>query len=202
MIWHCSIRGLVKVTLVLLVYLPYESRSHQLHLSVPVLLILTVYMKYTSTCIVGMEARRDVQYSYVHFRIPYGKLHTNQLMWWLKIWFRGSLKKSKAKLAKNRMHAFTLITLFLHIWFYLSLSSLHLPILGINVIDTFDAIKMLDKVTLEMKQLGEGAIPYDGGLYPVRFRFRFRFRLNIWLRKIKLFIPFHILLFSNFIFFC
>ena len=55
---------------------------------------------------------------------------------------------------------------------------------------------MLDKVTLEMKQLGEGAIPYDGGLYPVRFR------LNNWLRKIKLFIPFHILLFSNFILFC
>ena len=45
---------------------------------------------------------------------------------------------------------------------------------------------MLDKVTLEMKQLGEGAIPYDGGLYPVRFRFRFI--LNVWLRKTKLFI--------------
>ena len=38
---------------------------------------------------------------------------------------------------------------------------------GINVIDTFEAIKMLDKVSLEMKKLGEGAVPYDGGLYPV-----------------------------------
>jgi hypothetical protein len=27
---------------------------------------------------------------------------------------------------------------------------------------------MLDKVTPEMKKLGEGALPYDGGLYPVR----------------------------------
>ena len=26
---------------------------------------------------------------------------------------------------------------------------------------------MLDKVTLEMRKLGEGAVPYDGGLYPV-----------------------------------
>ena len=26
---------------------------------------------------------------------------------------------------------------------------------------------MLDKVSLEMKKLGEGAVPYDGGLYPV-----------------------------------
>ena len=39
---------------------------------------------------------------------------------------------------------------------------------GINVTDTFEAIKMLDKVTPEMKKLGEGALPYDGGLYPVR----------------------------------
>jgi hypothetical protein len=38
---------------------------------------------------------------------------------------------------------------------------------GINVIDTFEAIKMLDKVTPEMKKLGDGAIPYSGGLYPV-----------------------------------
>ena len=35
------------------------------------------------------------------------------------------------------------------------------------MIDTFEAIKMLDKVSLEMKKLGEGAVPYDGGLYPV-----------------------------------
>jgi hypothetical protein len=41
--------------------------------------------------------------------------------------------------------------------------------IGINVTDTFEAIKMLDKVTPEMKKLGEGALPYDGGLYPVRF---------------------------------
>jgi hypothetical protein len=27
---------------------------------------------------------------------------------------------------------------------------------------------MLKDVTPEMKKLGEGAIPYDGGLYPVR----------------------------------
>ena len=37
---------------------------------------------------------------------------------------------------------------------------------GINVKDTFEAIKALDQVTPEMKKLGEGAIPYDGGLYP------------------------------------
>ena len=37
---------------------------------------------------------------------------------------------------------------------------------GINVTDTFEAIKMLDKVTPEMKKLGDKAIPYDGGLYP------------------------------------
>ena len=37
---------------------------------------------------------------------------------------------------------------------------------GINVIDTFVAIQRLDQVTPEMKKLGEGAIPYDGGLYP------------------------------------
>lgn len=37
---------------------------------------------------------------------------------------------------------------------------------GINVTDTFEAIKMLDKVTPEMKLLGDKAIPYDGGLYP------------------------------------
>ena len=42
------------------------------------------------------------------------------------------------------------------------------PPSGINVTDTFDAIKMLDKVTPEMRALGDGAIPYDGGLYPVR----------------------------------
>jgi hypothetical protein len=41
---------------------------------------------------------------------------------------------------------------------------------GINVKDTFEAIKMLDQVSPEMKKLGAGAIPYDGGLYPVRVR--------------------------------
>lgn len=38
---------------------------------------------------------------------------------------------------------------------------------GIDVKDTFEAIKMLKNVAPEMKKLGEGAIPYDGGLYPV-----------------------------------
>lgn len=37
---------------------------------------------------------------------------------------------------------------------------------GINVFDTFDAIKMLGQVTPEMTALGAGAIPIDGGLYP------------------------------------
>ena len=37
---------------------------------------------------------------------------------------------------------------------------------GINVIDTFVAIQRLNQVTPEMKKLGEGAVPYDGGLYP------------------------------------
>jgi len=37
---------------------------------------------------------------------------------------------------------------------------------GIKVTDTFEAIKMLDKVPNEMKKLGDKAIPYDGGLYP------------------------------------
>lgn len=37
---------------------------------------------------------------------------------------------------------------------------------GINIFDTFDAIKMLDKVPKEMKALGRGVIPYDEGLYP------------------------------------
>jgi hypothetical protein len=37
---------------------------------------------------------------------------------------------------------------------------------GIKVKDTLEAIKQLDQVTPEMKKLGEGAIPYNGGLYP------------------------------------
>lgn len=37
---------------------------------------------------------------------------------------------------------------------------------GIKVQDTFEAIKMLDRVPKSMRVLGEGAIPYDGGLYP------------------------------------
>lgn len=39
---------------------------------------------------------------------------------------------------------------------------------GIDIKDTFDALKMLGDVTPEMKKLGEGAIPFDGGFYPVR----------------------------------
>jgi hypothetical protein len=38
---------------------------------------------------------------------------------------------------------------------------------GIKVSSTFDAIKMLKNVEPSMKILGEGAIPFDGGLYPV-----------------------------------
>ena len=49
---------------------------------------------------------------------------------------------------------------------------------GIKVKDTFDAIKMLDKVTPEMKKLGEGAIPYDGGLYPVKIQIRQKIYTN------------------------
>jgi len=37
---------------------------------------------------------------------------------------------------------------------------------GIKITDTFEAIKMLKDAPVEMKVLGEGAIPYDGGLYP------------------------------------
>jgi hypothetical protein len=37
---------------------------------------------------------------------------------------------------------------------------------GIKVLDTLASIKMLGQVPAEMKKLGEGAIPYDGGLYP------------------------------------
>mmetsp|Transcript_30783 Transcript_30783/g.51501 ORF Transcript_30783/g.51501 Transcript_30783/m.51501 type:complete len:469 (-) Transcript_30783:117-1523(-) len=37
---------------------------------------------------------------------------------------------------------------------------------GIDIKDTFAAAKMLDKVAPEMKALGDGAIPYDGGFYP------------------------------------
>lgn len=37
---------------------------------------------------------------------------------------------------------------------------------GIFILDTFVALKMLDQVTPEMKKLGEGALP-DGGFYPV-----------------------------------
>ena len=40
---------------------------------------------------------------------------------------------------------------------------------GIKIRDLSDAFKMLKDVTKEMKKLGEGAIPYDGGLYPVSF---------------------------------
>eukprot|EP01041_Mallomonas_annulata_P011182 gene11182-23362_t len=40
---------------------------------------------------------------------------------------------------------------------------------GINITDTFEAIKMLKDAPVEMKVLGEGAIPYDGGLYPWRW---------------------------------
>jgi len=37
---------------------------------------------------------------------------------------------------------------------------------GINILDTFKAIKMLPFVTQDMKKLGDGAIPFDGGFYP------------------------------------
>ena len=40
---------------------------------------------------------------------------------------------------------------------------------GIEVLDTFDAIKMVDSVPESMKFLGNGAIPYDGRLYPWRW---------------------------------
>jgi len=39
---------------------------------------------------------------------------------------------------------------------------------GIQTKSISEALKMLKDVTPEMKKLGEGAIPYDGGLYPVR----------------------------------
>ena len=37
---------------------------------------------------------------------------------------------------------------------------------GIKITETLEAIKMLKDVPRSMKVLGEGAIPYDGGLYP------------------------------------
>lgn len=37
---------------------------------------------------------------------------------------------------------------------------------GIKIMDTLDSIKALPRVSDEMRKLGEGAIPYDGGLYP------------------------------------
>jgi hypothetical protein len=37
---------------------------------------------------------------------------------------------------------------------------------GIEVSQVSDALKNLPNVTPEMRKLGEGAIPYDGGLYP------------------------------------
>lgn len=37
---------------------------------------------------------------------------------------------------------------------------------GINVLDTLESIKMLKNVPSEMRKLGEGAIPFDGGFYP------------------------------------
>ena len=40
---------------------------------------------------------------------------------------------------------------------------------GIDVKDTFAALQMLGDVDPEMRRLGEGAIPFNGGLYPVRF---------------------------------
>ena len=52
-------------------------------------------------------------------------------------------------------------------WRRLVLFALTFQPSGINVLDTFEAIKGLNKVDPEMKKLGAGAIPYDGGLYPV-----------------------------------
>ena len=37
---------------------------------------------------------------------------------------------------------------------------------GIEIYDTFDAIRRLKDVSNDMKKLGAGAVPYDGGLYP------------------------------------
>ena len=37
---------------------------------------------------------------------------------------------------------------------------------GIRVMDTLDSIKQLGRVPPDMRKLGDGAIPYDGGLYP------------------------------------
>lgn len=40
---------------------------------------------------------------------------------------------------------------------------------GIEVLDTLDSIRMINKVPKSMKFLGNGAIPYDGRLYPWRW---------------------------------
>ena len=40
---------------------------------------------------------------------------------------------------------------------------------GIQVMDTLKSVRALDRVSPEMRRLGEGAIPYDGGLYPWRW---------------------------------
>ncbi len=37
---------------------------------------------------------------------------------------------------------------------------------GIDIKDTLDTVKQLKNVPIEMKKLGEGAIPFDGGFYP------------------------------------
>ena len=39
----------------------------------------------------------------------------------------------------------------------------------IEVLDTLDSIRMINKVPKSMKFLGNGAIPYDGRLYPWRW---------------------------------
>ena len=43
---------------------------------------------------------------------------------------------------------------------------------GIEISNFADALKMVKLVPAEMKKLGIGAIPIDGGLYPVRLKWR------------------------------
>ena len=37
---------------------------------------------------------------------------------------------------------------------------------GINILDSLEALKLTKQVDSEMKKLGDGAIPFDGGFYP------------------------------------
>ena len=51
-------------------------------------------------------------------------------------------------------------------WRRMTLFGLTFQPAGIDIKDTFETLKLLDKVPAEMKKLGEGAIPFDGGFYP------------------------------------